>query len=976
MDYLPSGVDIDVAETWIDDLGYKAIRTSDCVQRLKRICLLGTMQYVVDLQHNYSRYEHSLGVARLAYEYATHWNLSERSRRIVIPIALLHDIGHLPFSHASEVFFRGNWGRYHSARSVRLSRDLAKGLALTGARDDAETVRKASVFLIEQYSGSMPVEDSLVREIFHGVLSADTLDGISRAAESTGMACPTPSEIIRETVREDATILINSRGREDVERFLNLKRSIYHNFIYCSKGLAAEAMLTRALELAFEGMKDANDFLLLDDEDTVERLKGKDKAAQILERLDRRELFCSLRDVCEDKYRLVVDLYERLRMSDPQSLTICKRLERCLAKQMGMEDSSLFILHPLIQLDFERPRASQMFLPKIALPVNSIAGSFGKTKSFGSTVGVVFPREYITGIRLLTISDQNVLAKEADVTATSTAKVDYVGRHMGAYMTAPTIANFMVDWAVKDKHARVLDPASGDGVFLKAAYRRLRELGARPKDASCNIYGVEPDVHRWADSLRSWPAGAQCPDNHVFNREFLSVLAESDRAITGMDAIVGNPPYIRANRLSEDGIKLSTELTKQCAGVDLPKTASSWASYVICSAQLLNEDGRFAMVLPVELLSTAYAQPVREFLQSRFKNMIFVFFDKTVFSRIQQDVFLLLASNEPPFGVKRVHIRDAKDLAWVVLDKAETAPVGADWLSDKWTHLLTDCRTMTLLSALVEDNRACPFEELASIRLGQVTGKNEFFLLDTDTITRYSIGQQWLVPMVSKASAIPGAVLTTADKRRHEAMGDRCFALAIPSTANVNRDKCLLSYLEHGKREGHDHGHKCRTRCPWYSIPMQPPPDAFLTYMSGDRVRLVLNSAGMNSTNTIHNIVFNRRLNSAKRKAVIAGFYSSLTALSAELVGRVYGGGVLKLELNEARRVLLPRIDTFSQEHISDLCGLLRPLDKAIRQGDDAIYETVDKLVLRQALGLSKADIDIIVAERVRLATRRMTRLR
>ena len=64
-----------------------------------------------------------------------------------------------------------------------------------------------------------------MHEIFHGVLSADTLDGISRAAESTGLEYQTPSEIIQETAREGSTILITGRGRESVDRFLELKQT-------------------------------------------------------------------------------------------------------------------------------------------------------------------------------------------------------------------------------------------------------------------------------------------------------------------------------------------------------------------------------------------------------------------------------------------------------------------------------------------------------------------------------------------------------------------------------------------------------------------------------------------------------------------------------------------------------------------------------------------------------------------------------
>ena len=354
MEHVPSILDVAETEKWIDDLGYRCIRTSDCVQRLKRICMLGTMQYVTELRHNYSRYEHSLGVAKLAHEYATHWRLRDEMRKKAVLGALLHDIGHLPFSHASEVFFRGVWGRYHAAHSVRLSRHLAKVLYLGGATREAEDVLNAIDLIKEHETGKVSAEGVLLHHIFHGPLSADTLDGITRAAESVGLGLPRPLELIHGTSLDGPHVIIPPEGRKHVEYFFDLKTAIYQDYIYCSRGLAAEAMLTRALELAFEGMTDASEFLSLDDDDTIERLRGKTMSGRILERLESRDLFCSLRDVNEDKYNLVVDVYGRLCSRTRKPLFLLRALERSFAKQMQLEDASLFILHPIIRLDLQR----------------------------------------------------------------------------------------------------------------------------------------------------------------------------------------------------------------------------------------------------------------------------------------------------------------------------------------------------------------------------------------------------------------------------------------------------------------------------------------------------------------------------------------------------------------------------------------------------------------------------------------------
>ena len=65
---------------------------------------------------------------------------------------------------------------------------------------------------------------------------------------------------------------------------------------------------------------------------------------------------------------------------------------------------------------------------------------------------------------------------------------------------------------------------------------------------------------------------------------------------------------------------------------------------------------------------------------------------------------------------------------------------------------------------------------------------------------------------------------------------------------------------------------------------------------------MVLNASGATSTDTIHRL----RSKGAKPERVIANTYTWLTAASAEIEGRSYGGGVLELEPTEAERLLMP----------------------------------------------------------------------
>lgn len=104
-------------------------------------------------------------------------------------------------------------------------------------------------------------------------------------------------------------------------------------------------------------------------------------------------------------------------------------------------------------------------------------------------------------------------------------------------------------------------------------------------------------------------------------------------------------------------------------------------------------------------------------------------------------------------------------------------------------------------------------------------------------------------------------------------------------------------------------------------------------------------------------------------KKVASNLYTHLTAASAEIEGRSYGGGVLELEPTEAERLLFPR----------QLNGAMpiEDADKLIRQGKlETVLEHNDKEVLQDSLGLAKADCIMLKQVWAKMRNRRNARRR
>jgi len=124
--------------------------------------------------------------------------------------------------------------------------------------------------------------------------------------------------------------------------------------------------------------------------------------------------------------------------------------------------------------------------------------------------------------------------------------------------------------------------------------------------------------------------------------------------------------------------------------------------------------------------------------------------------------------------------------------------------------------------------------------------------------------------------------------------------------------------------------------------------------------RLILNTAKAFTTDTAYRVI------PREMKAVdlVLSFVNSLTALSCELEGRHYGGGVLELVPSEIERVLVP------QGH--RLLGDLKHLDAAVRTGTppEELLARQDQVILKP-LGIGKKDCEAIRAAWMRLRSLR-----
>ncbi len=181
------------------DSSEREVLNSAPVQRLRHIHQLALTSLVYP-GGTHRRFEHSLGVMELAtriynavLENGGTDSLDIDRRydeiyylRVLRMAALVHDIGHAPFSHASEDLFPGNCN--HEAMTLRLieSDEMEKLWAML--KIQSEDVAKLALGRDHPKKKTFSNTEAILSEIITGAFGADRMDYLLRDSHHTGVA--------------------------------------------------------------------------------------------------------------------------------------------------------------------------------------------------------------------------------------------------------------------------------------------------------------------------------------------------------------------------------------------------------------------------------------------------------------------------------------------------------------------------------------------------------------------------------------------------------------------------------------------------------------------------------------------------------------------------------------------------------------------------------------------------------------------
>ncbi|MGM0510416.1 MAG: HD domain-containing protein [Thermoplasmatota archaeon] len=342
------------------------------VQRLHNIKQLGLTKLVFP-GANHTRLEHSIGTYRVAGKMADNLDLSEKEKNTVMSAALLHDIGHAPFSHTLENLLNNETDKDHmditkdfitGERAIDSGREVPKipvileehGISpeevaeLIKGKDDRVSLDEFNVHEGQKYFGG----ERYLYQIIHGPVDVDQLDYLLRDSHYTGAAHGIIDiERILQTIEIYNGDLVISKGGVPAVEGVLVARGLMFSSVYLHKtARIAELMLAKAVKGLDE---DLEKLYWMTDYQLLSFLEGKvGFQKEIVERLRYRRLYkrCFSLDWGEME-STETDLEQ---FNTIEGIT---SLEKKIARRAGIPENMVLVDIPHDELKLSEPRLTK-----------------------------------------------------------------------------------------------------------------------------------------------------------------------------------------------------------------------------------------------------------------------------------------------------------------------------------------------------------------------------------------------------------------------------------------------------------------------------------------------------------------------------------------------------------------------------------------------------------------------------------------
>lgn len=536
---------------------------------------------------------------------------------------------------------------------------------------------------------------------------------------------------------------------------------------------------------------------------------------------------------------------------------------------------------------------------------------------------------------------------------------------LGVIYTPPDVAEILSKWAIQCPSDQVLDLGVGEGVFVFAALHSLVALGAEPAQAAAQIHGTEvnrPIYERFLQRVATTEAGLYFP--HIANEDFF------ESSPPEVDAVIGNPPYVRRTRLSEAEVQtirsrvLAAEphLREQ----DISGLTDLYVYFLLLGAARLRQGGRLAVVVADSWLNARYGRVVKGYLKKYYCIEQLVSFDQMVFPNAQVRPVLVFAiksenaSSSSHIAFTRVTSGRGIGLQDSVFSNSkllsnnpssQCIPLDKLGIDSPWgVHF-----KISEISDQIENHEQfIPLGRIAQTRIGLQTLAKEFFALSKEQAWDTHIEAEFLRPFAYSAAQFeqpeidertkPGCFIFFCSLTKAELVG----TWALEYILNAEDEEVKVRGKDKTVRGYHQKDRIIKANRPnWYDIKTEIErrgiAPILIPRLIYDRYTVLWNKADFVPGETLIECVPTISLQSKEKDIQL--FLSILSSTLMEVLVRgyaqMYGGGTYTVSPSQIRLLPMPDVTRMSKKEQDSLVTAYQAflVDKQRSHMDHLLWE-------------------------------------
>lgn len=471
---------------------------------------------------------------------------------------------------------------------------------------------------------------------------------------------------------------------------------------------------------------------------------------------------------------------------------------------------------------------------------------------------------------------------------------------LGQFATPPDLARQIVvstlEFFPSDAQIRFLEPALGTGSFFEA-------LSEKVGDRIESAVGVEIDRSFATASLSLW------------NETVLQVVEGDFTAIdpakfnVKANLLITNPPYVRHHHIETERKRELVRLSKRIAGVQPSGLAGLYVHFMLIAHRWLAKGAISTWLIPSEFMDVNYGAELKRYLTERVQLLrIHSFSPEDVqFDDALVTSTVVIFRNELPKPENLIRF----SVGGSMLNPRQSIEVPVNELpqSRKWSSF------QSTVSRQFDVKSVLTLGEAFTIKRGLATGDNGFFIRSVQEFQTLEIPDEFLKPILPSPRVIQER-LVEADCDGYPLLKEKLalFDCSLAESDLERRFPTVHKFVLAGKSLQVDQGYLCKGRKPWYSQEKREAPPIVCTYMgrmkSGQPpVRIIRNKSKAIATN-VYLLLYPKPwlLKADYDGSLMDRICEELGSLSSSAFiseGRVYGGGLHKMEPKELARIPL-----------------------------------------------------------------------